>query len=451
MAASTRRFRIQLYEEHIEEASFLYEQHLAYLHDPELTWIDLDEFEERFEAHIDALVVGDALAIDVCKVRCSSGDFGELHAALRVFCRQDRSDLVYAVLQNMDHADEQIAQAAIDALKAECPDAWHEDLTRIMLGRCKELIPILAEVLGYRRVPVEETLLRVLPNCEAPQLPRVIRALGLIGSERVRGVLAHYLRSEDPAVAEAACRALIRLGDEQALKHGLLVAQLRPWPVAALGIGGNRAAVNVLTELAKSDKVTDEVLLALGMLGDLGSVSTIYDCLTNPERAMAAAVALQTITGAVLHEETFVPDDVDPDELFDEEREKYEQTGEVPTRPDGQPFGSNVTQISVDPATWRAWLGEHKAQFDAKLRYRHGKPLSPAALLEALQAEHTPNRVRALICEELAVRYAARFPLEVDMRVREQRRHLAGIAQWMTQKARKFKSGVWYFAGREMA
>ncbi len=451
MPASTRQFNIELYQEHLEESSFLYEQHLAYLHDPELTWIDLDNWEERFEAHIDALVVGADLALEVCKQHCTTGDFGEIHAAMRVFCRQDRSDLAYAVLQNIDTAEEPVVQAVIDALKAECPAAWHDDLLRIMLGKCKQLVPALAEALSYRRVPVEDTLLRVLPNCEEPGLARLLHALGRIGSERARNALAPHLRSENPTVAEAACRGLVRLGDYQALRHGLLVAQLRPWPIAALGIGGDHAAVNVLTDIAKTDKVTDETLLALGMLGDLRSVSTIFNCFTNPERAMAAAVALQTITGAALQERVFIPDKVDPDELFEEERKKYEETGEVPKRADGQPFGSNVTQLSVNPATWRAWLTEHRTEFDPKLRYRHGKPLSPAALLDSLNDEHTPNRVRALICEELVIRYRAPVTLEIDMPVREQRKHLHALAEWVRTSAGKFAPGVWYFAGRAMA
>lgn len=449
-ATSIRHFNVELYEEHLEEASFLYEQHLAYLHDPELTWTDLDEFEERFEAHIDALVVGEDLALEVCKGHCVAGDFGEMHAALRVFCRRERPDLVYAVLQNVDANDQPVVQAVVDALKAECPEAWHEDLMRIMLGRCKQLVPLLAEVLGYRRAPAEDTLLRVLPETDDAGLPRVLNALGVVGGERARAVLGGYLRDENPDVACAAFVSLLRLGDEQALRHALLVAQLRPWPILALGIAGDRSAVNVLTDLARSDKVSDEILLALGMLGDLRSVATIFECLTNPERAAAAAVALQTVTGAALYEEVFVPDEIDPDELFEEEREKYEQTGEVPARPDGQPFGSNITQISINPATWRSWLAENRSHFDPALRYRHGRPLSPAALVEALRDERTPNRIRALLCEELTVRYGARTPLEIDMRVREQQQHIARLEQWVAENGAKFKPGMWYFAGQPM-
>ena len=87
-------FETELYQEHLEEASFLYEQRLTLFDDPEITWLDIADFEERFEAHIDGLVVGEEPALNVCKTQAMEGDFGELHAAVRVFCRQNRLDFV---------------------------------------------------------------------------------------------------------------------------------------------------------------------------------------------------------------------------------------------------------------------------------------------------------------------------------------------------------------------
>ena len=450
MTSSIRQFNIELYEEHLEEASFLYEQRLAYLVDPELTWKDLDEFEERFEPHIDALVVGEDLALEVCKTQCSAGDFGELHAAMRVFCRQNRSDLAFAVLQNMDTDDEEMAQAVIDALKCECPESWHDDLVRILLGSSNHLISILAPVLAFRRVAVEDALLKVIKQADEAALPRLLWSLGRIGGEPARGAMQEYLRNENEDVAEAACRALIRLGDYHAIRHGLLVAQAHPWPIRSLAIGGNHSAVNVLTDIVKSDRVNDDALHALGMLGDLSSVGHIYNCLMSSDHAMAAAEALQTITGAVLYEEVFVPDEIDPDELFDEEREKYEQTGEVPTRPDGEPFGETMNQISINPETWREWLEEHKGEFDTKLRYRHGKPISPAASLYCLMDEYTPYHIREMVCDEMVVRYGAEMTLEADMRVSEQEQLLNELVDWVRANQSKFAAGQWYFAGKPM-
>ncbi len=83
-------FATDLFLDHLSEASFLYEQRLGLFDDPELTWKALEDFEQRFEPYIDGLVVGKDSALEVCKQQALAGDFGELHAAMRVFCRQKR-------------------------------------------------------------------------------------------------------------------------------------------------------------------------------------------------------------------------------------------------------------------------------------------------------------------------------------------------------------------------
>jgi len=109
-----------------------------------------------------------------------------------------------------------------------------------------------------------------------------------------------------------------------------------------------------------------------------------------------------------------------------------------------------VVQISINPDTWRQWLTDHKQQFDTKLRYRHGKPISPAASLYCLMDEYTPYRVRELVCDEMVVRYGAQLALEADMRVSEQERLLNDLVEWVRENQPKFAAGQWYFAGKPM-
>ncbi len=76
MITSMQSFRSKLYLEHLEEASFLFDQRINLRRISLHPWEDLAELEERLEAHIDALVVGGALATEVCRVRWREGDEG---------------------------------------------------------------------------------------------------------------------------------------------------------------------------------------------------------------------------------------------------------------------------------------------------------------------------------------------------------------------------------------
>src|SRR5687768_11680739 len=118
---ATRRFNTDLYLEHLEEASFLYEQRIGLYDDPEVSWLDIGRFEERLKAHLEALSSGDAAALEICQLRTQEGDAGELYAAVCVFCRADRRDLVGGVLKRLDLEDPVRSRAVCDAITDEMP------------------------------------------------------------------------------------------------------------------------------------------------------------------------------------------------------------------------------------------------------------------------------------------------------------------------------------------
>ncbi len=446
----TRRFHTELYQEFLEEASILYEQRLSLLNDPEITWRDIGEFEERFEAHIDALVVGEELALDVCRTQAKEGDFGELHAAVRVFCRQNKGDYVAETWRDLDPQDTERSKAISDALKDECPENWQNSLTPIFLRDYLNLIPIAATVFGYRRFRAEEALLHALNKAPAHLLPLLIWALGRTGGLAAHAEVRPLLIHTDSDVGRAAAECLLRFGDKGIVPMCLSLLPQADWPVTSIGLGGGNKAADVLLESVNRGNATSESLVALGVLGDLMAVKTLFSFLQNVELARAASTGLYLITGAELYEEVYVPEEIDEDELFEEELEAYRKEGKVPTKPDGQPFGENIRRLSQNPMDWQGWLEQNKSNFNIGLRYRLGKPYSPSGLLNTLLSETSPFRARQLAIEELKIRYSADFPIEADMPVVTQQRILSQITQWVQKNETKFQPGAWYFAGRLM-
>ncbi|MBW2664003.1 MAG: hypothetical protein JRD93_19005 [Deltaproteobacteria bacterium] len=433
MATSIKNFLIELYQEYLEEASFLYEQRLTLFDDPEVTWEDIHDFEERFEPHIDGLVVGEELALNVCKTQASEGDFGELHAAVRVFCRQNRKDLVFRVLEELDPEDAESIQAVRDALKHELPEDWQDEFVRMLSKGDQKLIPILANVFGFRRLKTGTELLKVLETNPVDSLPRVI--------------FLKYVQHEDNSVRSASALALLRLGEKQMIDEWVQHARLQNWPLIPLGLGGNRSAVNVILEKAKAGNAETDCLITIGLLGDISAIDTLLEHLTNAETGESAAMSLQILTGADLYEDVFVPDEIDEDELFEEELKKFKE-GQVPTRLDGEPFGITITRISQKPEDWQKWWVENKSRFNPGIRYRNGKPYSPACLLENLESEKSSHKVRQLAYEELVIRYGIDFPFETDMLVSQQKQTLGKYAEWIKANCSRFREGEWYFAGQ---
>ena len=445
MATSPRAFLIELYEEYLEEASFLYAQRRTLYKNPEIKWRKIGEFEERLEAHIDGLMVGDQLALEVCKRQAAEGDFGELYAAMCVFCRHGRRDLVLETFEKLDPGEAAKASAIADALKYEMPRAWAPDFLTLLDAGDPKLAPILARAFGYLRIPAGAQLLKALKKCTPAALPEIVWALGRAGDEQAKAPLLDYLQSEEEPVRSSAALALMRIGEPRAIDHCLSQSREKLWPLLPLGMGGGRSAWTVLTDLA-SKGAGGDCLTALGLLGDPGSVPLLLSKLADEEVAPAAAVALECLTGAGLSETVFVPDEVDEDELFESEREKLKK-GEPLDRGDGRPFGSTVTRLAQNPEQWDKWWQANKDRFYPGVRYRMGGAYSPARLIDMLTAPGTPHPLRVCCAEELKTRYGADFGLETDAPVPRQVKMLTEAAAWGGSAGRQFREGAWYFAG----
>jgi HEAT repeat protein len=445
MASSIREFNIGLYLEHLDEASFLYAQRLRLLKDSEILWTELDGFESRLEAHIDALIVGGDLALQTCVEQLPAGEAGVLFAAVSVFCRHRRSDLLALALNKLDLAVPEQLAALTNALKFELPLDWVVFVERAIVAADARLADALASVAGYRRLPVAHVLLQALAG---KPTRAVVAALGQQRSADAVVLLEACVAGNDPEMQSAALLSLLQIGSTDALKAQYLNARLEKWPRTLLALGGSSSATAVLTDIVLAGKARPECLLALGLLGDLAAMKILYQCLQIPECGQAAALALNWTTGANLYEEGFEAEEVNEDELFDNELPAWRERRQPPMRLDGTLFGKRVQQLSEDPETWKQWLSKNRGRFDEGLRYRSGQLYSPVTLLLGLQDPRSDRRLRRLAALELVIRYGCDVAFEPEMSVRQQLGALQDIEQWTTQNAARFQPGLWYVNGQ---
>lgn len=438
---------VELYREHLEEASFLYQQRRHLLGDPELSWAALHDFEERLEAHIDALVVGADLALSVCRARLADGDAGELFAAACVFCRRAQAPLLADALKTLEPGDAERATALQDALKRELPSDWHANCLDALEHGRSLLGPVLATVLGHRRVPSGGALSRSLQNgADANRLPAVW-ALGRTREPGAAAAIRANLTPRECREQSVAVEALLRLNDVETLRElrsgaGWSAGQLRGVALC----GGREVTAALLPEL-RSPSPMRNVIEALGMLGDPAAVRPLLTCLSVEAVAECAAEALHVITGAGLMEEAFVEEPPEEDELLDDELLAYRATGQLPLRADGRVEGVTIRRLSQDPAAWEMWLQANAQRFQAHRRFRVGKPMSPSVLLECLTSTVYPKALRGPAIDELLVRYRLDLQLETDMSVAQQRSILQPAAQYLDAASARFEPGRWYVGG----
>lgn len=431
-----RRFLRSLHEEHLEEISMLYERRLGMLDDPEIDVEDLLNLEDRMEAHLDALVVGARAAVELCVERAAEGDPGERFGAIAALCRHGRDDLVEAVLPSFepsegdedDRAEEPTpASALTDALRFEAPGGWVPAFERWLASPWLGVRAAVAVAAGWRGLPLGPAIVAATEHGDpGTRIEPLLWALGRLRERTAVSLLSSRAQRIDAPEAAAATLALLRFGDPSVIASVVRLTAVHPWACSLLAIsGGSAHSGSVLRDrLARADVVAEEIVAA-GLLGDVGALPRLIECLENGLYPEAAAQALYLITGAPVLE-TVVVEPEEPEFLANGEPDPRSR--------------EEIVRLSQDPGLWHAWWQGHHAAFQRGRRHRLGQLASATVIGNTLHRFVLQRFVRQLAAEEIGLRYQPRQDLDVDMRVRSQYAALASLQQ------SDAAVGAWVFA-----
>jgi hypothetical protein len=162
MSLSPRSFKIGLYEEHLDELAFLRGQCVALRADINHGWQTPAPFEERLEAHLDALVVGDALALQTALAAAEGAEPDKVFAVAALCCRRADAPALQTLLQGVALDEPAQAEAVGHALLLEWPSAWQAAAVRGLAQGDPRLAPALAAAAACRGWPVGDALVQAL-------------------------------------------------------------------------------------------------------------------------------------------------------------------------------------------------------------------------------------------------------------------------------------------------
>lgn len=446
--AATLRFHDAVLNEHIDEAAFLYAQRQLLLGDPDEPWARVATIEQRLEAHIDALALGQERGLELCLACATTESPESLFVATCVICRRGDSSAFASLLKSVGSDDLACLAAFRDALRVECPQAWTPFVERALTGPAGAWVGLLAEVAAHRPLPMSTALIEALTHGD--ERGSVAHALGKLHVAAARPALWRCLEHGADESKHAALVALLRLGDDDALKRGLYIATTEAWSRIPIGCAAGRSAVHAMLRFAQREAVDKEVIQALGVLGDPAAFPTLLVALSDEDVALHAARALHWMTGAAMFEESFVADPVDEETMTTAELEALKNEKVAPGRSDGRPFGVTVRRLSREQKEWARWIAGHGHRFQAGLRYRAGFLCAPKVILEHLSAPDADASLRSLAALEIDMRYGCRVPFDVAMPVAMQQQALRQMFAWAEAQGDRYADGHWFFAGRQL-
>jgi len=380
-----------LYEEHLDEAAFLWGQWERAMDYASYSLREvIDGPEERLRAHLDGLVLGGKPAAEKLLIP-ALGD-------------EDRYKVAAAAWALLQAEDADRVELVFDALvKAEKQE------TRAALARAFELTerPDLGEVLRVRldasAPPVQAMIVNVLAARSLPSPPSQPPAWG--------GPLESFLESRHQELLVAALRALSRAPDpayarliekplaspylavrdaaiEAGIRMGLravqaacskLVSRNAPGtrlPLAVLALGGEPVDVMAIMRKLDVESMRRDALWALGFVGTTAAAEAALTWIADDEAGKAAGEAFTTITGVPMAgrlteagQTSNVPPEEEPGAEDDELPVVSPEEGLPVPRPE------RVLE-------W--WNDNARSRFAPEGRYIHGQPLSSDAVRAAL-------------------------------------------------------------------
>jgi uncharacterized protein (TIGR02270 family) len=397
------RTRWDIYEEHLDEASFLFTQWEEALCSPHYTLQEIAEGpEERLLAHLDGLVLGGQRVAKKLLLSGLEGEAGVAFASGFTLASAEDGDFLRIVVGALPAAADPAARAAIRRALA--------------VARAKDLGPRLQALLpgaGDARVDVLDVLgsLRVDPGGDLdalavsgdPAAQVVALRLGRLFPVRLDPqALELALRSDAPEVRAAALETGMvvgRRGAYDAVKATL--AGKEPGLASAallMGLSGEPGGVEALREALEEPEAAHAAVYALGFTGRVEAAEALLDAMRSEALAPLAVEGFSAITGLRIEKGFARPAKAwNPDDEEDTTVERYGPEADLP---------------EPEPDAVARWWKDARPRFSEGQRWLRGQPWGLETVLGELR--EGPARRREALALDLAVRSQGRAQLAWD-------------------------------------
>lgn len=396
---------MDIYEEHLEEASFLWVQWNRALAAPDFNLEEVAALEERLLAHLDGLVVGgEPVARELLLPALDSGDPPRLSAALWALTAEPG---IMEPAELMRQVRTAVSGEGGDAFQRALALNGRPEIGEFLLPLLKEKEPLFQawaiEVLAARAQLPEGAEKEFLAHPEAPVVVAMLRGMPLLPRDVAWRELPRLLTDARPEVRDAArwagmvsgmrpawdaCRAAVDAG-----------TQVEPAALVLLALSGDERDLTRLLACTGVEALRGDSLWALGFSGRVEAAEACLEFMGMKPVAALAGEAFSAITGLKL------------ENAYEETREEEDSLPplEEDLARDLEPRPEDALPMPAREAV-AAWWKEARKNFARGTRYLRGRVFSMDALLEEL--EQGPMRRRHMLALEFALRSQGACPLQ---------------------------------------
>jgi len=294
-----------VYEQYVEEASFLWVLRSVVIEQPHYTKADMNELEQRIEAQLDGLMTSVEVAWEICLEALELEESGEVFTSAVIAFRSHDANKIQKVIE-VGLSSEETFKGLVSAL-GWLPDKFvHPWIKKFLTSKDLNHKYLALASCSVRRENPGEHLNRMLSRKDCKQhIKLYARALRLIGELRRQDLmpaLQEAMQSDDEDIKFWAYWSSILLGDIK------LVGNLEPY---IFNMGPlQHHAINIafrvlpidqarvwISKLSNNQEQTRNIIKATGILGDPHAVNWLILKMRESAFSRLAAESFTFITG----------------------------------------------------------------------------------------------------------------------------------------------------------
>lgn len=301
---------LDIYEQYIDEASFLWLMHTIAVDQPHYRVTELRSLEKRIEAQLNGLTGNLELSWKVMEgVLQGEAEAGEIFtAAVLAFRSHDQNKIQFVVEAAL--AAEENYKGLLHALVWLPGHLVHDWIKRFFTSKDLSHKWLALQACDMRRENPAEYLLNILRREDCRKNTALyITALKIAGDLKRFDLIEHVLLAtdnEDPNIKFWAVRSSILLGDKaQVVKLETCVAQNSELQLDAINIAFRVLPVEEarkwVNKLAEDPQLVRALIIITGVMGDPQAVEWLLQRMQITEFSRVAAEAFCMITGTDLN------------------------------------------------------------------------------------------------------------------------------------------------------
>ncbi|MBT8439896.1 MAG: TIGR02270 family protein [Gammaproteobacteria bacterium] len=388
-----------IYEQYVEQASFLWILRSIAVEQPHYNAADLLELEQRIEAQLDGLMTAVEDAWDICVQALELEEPGEVFTAAVIAFRSHDVSKIQKVIE-VGLANDETVKGLISAMGWLPGELVHPWINKFLTSKDLNHKYLALAACSVRRENPGEYLNKILERDDCKQHEKLYaRALRLIGELRRLDLMSHLseaLSAEQKDIKFWSNWSAILLGNRAAASNlETYVFNTGVHQVNAINIAFRvlpiEQARSWISKLAADQNQNRSVIQATGVLGDPHAVNWLVAKMRDPLSARLAAESFTYITGLDLEQNKLVAEtppaiSAQPNDETDDDDVSLDEDENLPW-----PDPEKVSSI---------WMRQGQS-FISGQRYFMGKPITVEWLNNKLVAGTQRQRHASVI--ELAL------------------------------------------------